>query len=101
MNLKSILQNFTYVYSQEKAEKLKKERWINIQTIIDKLKNYQICQVLPNHNYEDQIYILVKCKLSNQDYPVLVPIKIIENKQEVVIKTAFPSRKFKDLISNC
>ncbi len=100
MNFYDIFTSYNYIYDKEKAEKLLKERQIDIKVLLEKLKNYDICSIAPNPNYENQFYVVIKYKFKTY-YPVVIAIKIIKNKKELIIKTAFPNRKLKDLITNC
>jgi len=98
MDFKKVFTTYKYVYDEEKYKFLKQPpRNIDLKEVIKMIKNFKVCDVKTNKNYENQHLVLIKYN----NYPVLVPIKIFEDKKEVVIKTAFQSRQFKHLIHNC
>jgi len=86
------------VYDEKKYKLLKQSpRNIDLKEVVEILKIFRICDIKINKNYENQYIVLIKYN----NYPVLVPIKIFKNKKEIVIKTAFQNRQFKNLIDNC
>jgi len=52
MDFYKILTTYKYLYDNIKADKLLKERSIDMEILVEKLKKYDICAVLPNPNYE-------------------------------------------------
>jgi hypothetical protein len=69
---------------------------------VNLLKSLNFCKIQPNPNYPGQYRILMKYKFQEiGEYPLIVVIKPFEDKNEIVVKTAYPDRKLKDLISNC
>ncbi len=98
MNFKEIFTTYKYIYDKEKYKKLlQPPRKINLKEVIKMLKELKICSIKTNKNYENQHLVLI----NYNNYPVIVAIKIFKDKKEIVIKTAFQSRQFKNLIHNC
>ena len=80
------MKNFTF--NNEKNLKLKKERNISFEKIINYIKNGYLLDVIENKNYKNQKIFIIKIK----NYVFLVPF--VENENEIFLKTIFPSRKF-------
>ncbi len=77
-------------WDPEKNKKLKKERGILFEEIVLLIESGEILGIEKHPSRENQnIYIL---KIDN--YAVIVPF--VENEREIFLKTAFPSRKYKN-----
>lgn len=75
-------------WDKEKNEILKKERGISFEEIAFLIESEQIIAIEENLSRPNQkIYIL-----EIEDYIVIVPF--VESKNEIFLKTAFPSRKY-------
>lgn len=83
--------NPIYDFSAEKNKQLIKERGISFEEIIAALDNDKLLDILEHPNiekYPDQkIYVV-----DINDYVYLVPF-VRKDKQEVFLRTVFPSRK--------
>ena len=75
-----------------KSRKLKKERGISFEEIIPIILDKKYLAVLENHARIDQMIFVVKYK----HYTYVVPF-IIDSKNNIVLKTIFPSRRFHKL----
>ena len=79
-----------YEFSQEKNKKLKEQRGISFDVIIDYINNGCLVDTIQHHNqekYEGQKFYVVDV----DGYAYLVPFEEAGN--VVVLKTIFPSRK--------
>ncbi|MCL4385159.1 MAG: hypothetical protein M1326_02450 [Cyanobacteria bacterium] len=77
------------IYDNEKANTLKSERSIDIDEIIELIIDKKYLDILENPKREgQQIFIL-----PYRDYIHVVPFIIDEN-NNIIIKTVFPSRNF-------
>ena len=77
------------IYDKDKAIKLRFERHIEIEDIVDIIINKKYLDILEHPKREEQqIFIL-----EYRDYIHVVPF-IIDNEDNIIIKTVFPSRNF-------
>lgn len=76
-------------WDKEKNNKLKEEREISFEEIIEAMNNGELLDVTdnPNKKYKGQKIFVVNLN----DYIFLVPF--VENEKGVFLKTIFPSRK--------
>jgi len=77
-------------WNADKNEKLKQDRSISFEQIIDCLKNGQVLDDIEHPNqekYKHQNMFVINI----DDYVYLVPY--VENEQEIFLKTIIPSRK--------
>jgi len=77
------------IYDSEKVKTLKLERNIDIDVIIEIIVNKKYLDILENPKREGQLIFI----LSYKNYTHIVPFIIDEN-DNIVIKTVFPSRNF-------
>ena len=77
------------IWDKNKNEWLILNRKISFEEISDKILNGDYLEILENPTKENQLYFIMK--LNN--YTWIVPFLINQNNQ-LVLKTAFPSRKF-------
>lgn len=80
----------TYVWNEEKNQRIKAERNISFEEVIIHIAAGDLLDIIENPNsdkYEGQCIFIVKMR----DYAWLVPF--IELEQEIVLKTIIPSRK--------
>ena len=77
------------VWDREKNQWLKLNRGISFEEITDIILKDEIIDILKNPNRVNQKYFVINMNL----YTWVVPFLINDNKQ-IVLKTAFPSRKF-------
>ena len=75
-----------------KSRKLKKERGISFEEIVPIILDKEYLAVLENPARTDQMIFVVKYK----NYTYVVPF-IIDSKNNIVLKTIFPSRRFHKL----
>lgn len=76
-------------YDNEKANTLKLERNIDIDEIVELIINKKYLDILENSKREGQLIFI----LSYKNYTHVVPFIIDEN-DNIIIKTVFPSRNF-------
>ena len=79
-----------FIFDPAKNEKLKKERGISFQEIIDSILGGNMIQVLEHHNpkkYPNQCIYVIQI----EDYIYMVPVEQKEDK--IYLKTIYPSRK--------
>ena len=77
------------IWDEEKNLWLKLNRNTSFEEIADKILNKQYIEILENPTREDQMYFIMEIN----DYTWIVPF-LINEKDEIVLKTAFPSRKY-------
>ena len=77
------------VWDQNKNEWLILNRGISFEEISDRIVNGDYLEILENPTREDQQYFIMNIN----NYIWVVPFQITENDQ-IILKTAFPSRKF-------
>jgi len=77
------------IWDREKNKWLKLNRGISFEEITDIILKDEIIDILKNPNKVNQKYFV----LNMNSYTWVVPFLINDNKQ-IVLKTAFPSRKF-------
>ena len=81
-------------WNEEKNNQLKKERNISFETIVLKIEDGCILDVLEHTNkekYKNQILIIINI----DEYAYVVPA--VKEKEYWFLKTIFPSRKYTDL----
>ena len=79
-----------YEFSQEKNKKLKEQRDVSFDLIIDYINRGYLLDTIRHHNqekYEGQKFYVVDV----DDYVYLVPFE--EREEVIFLKTIFPSRK--------
>ena len=77
------------IWDEEKNLWLQLNRDTSFEIIADKILNKQYIEILENPTREDQLYFLLEIN----DYTWTVPF-LINEKDEMVLKTAFSSRKY-------
>jgi len=77
------------VWDENKNRWLKKNRKVSFEQIKEKILNEDYITILENPTRDNQLYFIMH--LNN--YTWVVPF-LINEKEEIVLKTAFPSRKF-------
>lgn len=83
-----------FLYDENKNLKLKKERGVDFEDVINAVNQGQLIDVIPHHNqilYPKQNLLLVKI----DGYVYVVPC--LEENDLFILKTVFPSRKFTKL----
>ncbi len=80
------------LWDEAKSRKLKKERGISFEEIVPIILDKKYLAVLENPARTDQMIFVVKYK----NYTYVVPF-IIDSKNNIVLKTIFPSRRFHKL----
>jgi len=76
-------------WDQNKNEWLILNRGISFEEISDKILNGDYIEILENPAREDQLYFIMNIN----NYTWFVPF-LINRSNQIVLKTAFPSRKF-------
>ncbi len=77
------------LWDEEKNLWLQLNRNISFEEIADKILNKEYIEILENPVREDQMYFIMKIN----NYTWVVPF-LINGDGEIVLKTAFPSRKY-------
>lgn len=77
------------IWDQNKNEWLILNRGISFEEISDRILNSDYLEILENPTRENQQYFIMNI----DNYTWIVPFLITENDQ-IILKTAFPSRKF-------
>ena len=77
------------IWDQEKNEWLILNRGISFEEISEKIINGDYSEILENPTRENQQYFIMNIN----NYTWVVPF-IINQSNQIVLKTAFPSRKF-------
>lgn len=90
------MEDIEYRWSEEKNNKLQKERNISFEEIVLLLEQDKIIDIIknPSSNFDNQMCYLLEI----EEYIWLVPYVYNENK--IFLKTAFPSRKFTKIYLN-
>ena len=84
-----------FVWENEKNDLLRKHRSVSFEQVVISIENNHIVDVLEHPNqkkYNGQIFILVDIN----NYIYIVPASISEAKEECILKTIYPSRKYTD-----
>ncbi|MBT3257568.1 MAG: toxin [Deltaproteobacteria bacterium] len=76
-------------WDKKKNSWLQVNRRISFEEISGKLLNGNYIDILENPTRDNQMYFIMKIN----DYTWVVPF-LIDEKERIVLKTAFPSRKF-------
>ena len=79
-------------WEEDKNNKLLSERNISFDEISEIILQEKYLDILENPNREDQMIFIVNLN----DYIYVVPFIIDEN-ENIILKTAYPSRKFNKL----
>lgn len=77
------------VWDEEKNALLKQERGISFEEIAGMILDGDFVDIVENPTREDQQYFI----LTIRDYTWVVPF-LIDESETIILKTAFPSRKF-------
>ena len=80
------------VWDEEKNNWLKARRGISFEEIAGLISEGEFIEIVENPAREDQEYFI----LTIRDYTWLVPF-VVSDEEAIVLKTAFPSRKFHKL----
>lgn len=78
-----------FIWDEAKNEWLKQERFISFEEIAAAIRNELFHDVIENPARPDQLSFV----LTIRDYTWLVPF-VIDDDDRVVLKTAYPSRKY-------
>jgi uncharacterized DUF497 family protein len=76
-------------WDNEKNNKLIAERGISFDDVSELILKEEYLDILENPNKENQMIFIVRLK----DYIYVVPF-IIDEDENIILKTAYPSRKF-------
>jgi uncharacterized DUF497 family protein len=77
------------IWDDDKNSWLQLNRNISFEEITEKILNKSYIEILENPAREDQLYFIMEI----DNYTWVVPF-LINEKDEIVLKTAFPSRKY-------
>jgi len=77
------------IWDKEKNNWLQVNRRISFEEISGKILNGNYIDILENPTRDNQMYFIMKIN----DYTWVVPF-LIDDQERIVLKTAFPSRKF-------
>lgn len=94
-----IFRLMTFNWSEEKNQRLKAERGISFEEIIIAIEEGFLVDVLQHHDFEryhnQRIYLVLY-----REYLWATPHVIDDEREEIFLKTIYPSRKFtKDYMS--
>jgi uncharacterized DUF497 family protein len=84
----------SYIWNEEKNQKLKQERGVSFEDVLEAIKNNQVLAITETSNkekYPNQSVIIVMIS----DYVYCVPC--IKHDDITFLKTIFPSRKMKKI----
>ncbi|MCE3232520.1 MAG: toxin [Rickettsiaceae bacterium] len=85
---------YNYIFSEEKNIKLKAERGLCFDMIIQAINDGKLIRTLKNkQQYENQMLFIIEIN----SYAYVVPFILNKEKKEIVLKTIFPSRKMTKL----
>jgi uncharacterized DUF497 family protein len=76
-------------WDEDKNTKLITERGISFDEILEIILREEYLDILENTNKENQMIFIIRLK----SYVYVVPF-IIDDDENIVLKTAYPSRKF-------
>ena len=76
-------------WNEDKNTKLIMERGISFDEISEIILREEYLDILENPNKENQMIFIVRLK----NYVYVVPF-IIDDNEDIILKTAYPSRKF-------
>ncbi len=79
-------------WDEDKNKKLISERNVSFDEISEIILQEKYLNILENPNREDQMIFIVRLN----DYIYVVPF-IIDEDENIILKTAYPSRKFNKL----
>jgi len=77
------------LWDEEKNIWLQLNRNVSFEEIADKILNKQYLEIMENPTRADSLYFIMKIN----DYTWVIPF-LINEKDEIILKTAFPSRKY-------
>ena len=77
------------IWDEEKNSWLQINRNISFEEISEQILNREYLEIVENPTREDQLYFVIDI----MNYTWIVPF-LINEKEEIVLKTAFPSRKY-------
>jgi uncharacterized DUF497 family protein len=83
------------LWDETKNKKLKEVRGISFEDIVSIILDKKYIAVLENPAHPEQMIFVVKYK----SYTYVAPF-VIDSKDNIVLKTIFPSRKFHKLFGN-
>jgi uncharacterized DUF497 family protein len=83
--------NFDLRWSDDKNNFLLNERGVSFELIAMAIKDKRILKVSknPSSNFDNQMIVIIAIN----NYAYIVPFVVNEEKKEIFLKTAFPSRK--------
>jgi hypothetical protein len=85
---------YKYIFDEQKNQKLKTERGVSFEDVINAISDGKILDIIPHHNkgeYPNQKILVIEIK----GYVYLAPY--LEEEDFLILKTVFPSRKFTKL----
>jgi len=78
-----------FVWDEEKNDWLKAERLVSFEEIVNEILDRRYLDIVKHPNRSNQRYFVVRM----HEYTWLVPF-VVDDQRRIVLKTAFPSRKF-------
>ena len=78
-----------FIWDEDKNQRLLAERGVRFEEVVACILENKIIATIKNPNRSGQFYLIIKLN----DYIHLVPF-IINDNEEMVLKTIFPSRRF-------
>ena len=79
-------------WNEEKNSKLKEERSVSFEDVVNAINNGDLLDVIEHYNknkYPNQLIFIVKLR----NYVYIIPF--VENETDIFLKTIIPSRKMK------
>jgi uncharacterized DUF497 family protein len=78
-----------FIWDESKNQKLESERGVRFEDVVLCVKSGEVVEILKNPSKDGQFYMVVALK----GYTHVVPF-LINQRNEIILKTIFPSRKF-------
>ena len=78
-----------FIWDEDKNDWLKTERFISFEEIVERIQAHQYRQIIENPAKPSQRCFILPIR----EYTWVVPF-VFDEKERIVLKTAYPSRKF-------
>ena len=95
-----LIENFKIIYDPSKYKILLQNRNIDLKKIVNFIRQRRYIKAIENKNYPYQINFIINYDFGQWPYTIVVPCKILPQKNEIVITTAYPSRKYLYLLKS-
>ena len=78
-----------FIWDEAKNERLKQQRFISFEQITAAIQQYDFLDIIENPSKEGQYCFIMRIR----DYTWVVPF-VFDKEDRIVLKTAYPSRKY-------